>query len=384
MLVPRVLVVLGASGAWSRGILRGFTAAAHERGWNLIHYHPGADFDWLAREWAPDAVVLGPEVGGAWPAALRSALAVSVNADRTSAGVASVCVDEERVAALALEHLLAKGLRQLTVFRFDPSPFAVAREADFMRLAASSGARIVPGWWIEGAEPPRHHEDPRAMASWLRELPKPCGVFACCDAWARVVARYARTADLRIPEDVSIVGVDNDPTECELTAPPLSSVVVPWQTVGEQAAQLVAKALAGERIGGKRIVIAPVQVMTRRSSDALAIEDVIVARAVHWIHQHSTRALSVPSVARAAATSRRRLERRFHAVLGRTVVQEIRRARVETAKGLLSTTEDDLARIAHRCGFTSAALLSVAFRREVGVPPGAYRRRLRRSPPEEG
>jgi LacI family transcriptional regulator, galactose operon repressor len=352
---------------------------AHEHGWNLLHYHPSADLDWLARAWAPVATVLGPEVRGPWPAALRSGIAVSVNADRTAEGVASVFVDDEQIANVALEHMRAKGLRQLTTFRFDESPFAVARESAFLKAARASGARVVEGWWIEGADPSRAHEDPAAMVSWLRELPKRCGVFACCDAWASVVARYARTADLRVPEDVSIVGVDNDAIECELTAPQLSSVVVPWQGVGQKAAQWVRLALSGESIAGGRFVVAPTHVMSRRSSDALAIEDAFVARAVHWVHQHSNRTLTVPSVARAVGTSRRRLERRFHAVLGRTVVQEIRRVRVEMAKRLLSTTGHDLAQIARLSGFTNAALLSVAFRRELGLPPGAYRRRLQRS-----
>jgi LacI family transcriptional regulator len=355
---------------------------AHEQGWNLLHYHPSVDLEWLGRAWAPDAAVLGPEVRGPWPAALASCVAVSVNADRSADGVASVCLDEEAIAALAVEHMLAMGLRQLTTFRFDESPFAVVRERAFSRMAATAGARVVPGWWIAADDPTR--EDPEAMASWLRRLPRPCGIFTCCDAWARVVARYARTADLRVPEDVAIVGVDNDPTECELTSPPLSSVAVPWQILGHQAADLARLGLAGETIAGRRLVHAPLHVMARRSSDAMAIEDALVARAVRWIRQHSNRALSVPAVARAAATSRRRLERRFHAVLGRTVVQEIRRVRVEAAKGFLSTTDHDLARVAELSGFSSAALLNVAFQREIGLPPGAYRRRVRRTRAEDG
>ncbi|HZU83913.1 MAG TPA: substrate-binding domain-containing protein, partial [Polyangiaceae bacterium] len=326
MIGPRVLIVLGASGAWSRGILRGFSAVAHEQGWNLLQYHPNVDLDWLARTWTPAATVLGPDVGASWPAVLRGGIAVSVNTDRSGEGVASVCLDEERIATVALEHMLAKGLRALTTFRFDESPFAVARERAFSRAAVASGARLVAGWWTDGAEPPRSEEQPGAMVSWLRGLPRPCGVFACCDAWARVVARYARTADLRVPEDVSIVGVDNDAIECELTAPPLSSVAVPWQTVGQRAAQLVKLGLSGAAIAD-RIVVAPTHVVTRRSSDALAIEDALVDRAVRWIHHHATQPLTVPSVARALATSRRRLERRFHAALGRTVAQEIRRVR---------------------------------------------------------
>jgi LacI family transcriptional regulator len=192
-----------------------------------------------------------------------------------------------------------------------------------------------------------------------------------------VVARYACAADLRVPEDVAIVGADNDPIECELTAPPLSSVAVPWRSMGENAASLVQSALSGQEIAGKRMVVGPVDVVTRRSTDLLAIHDPVVAAAVTWIHQHLDARISVPSVGRAVATTRQTLERRFRAVLGRTVMQEIRRARVEAAKRLLSTTRLGLAQVARRSGFTDAALLSVVFRREVGEPPGAFRRRAR-------
>jgi LacI family transcriptional regulator len=370
-----VLIVLGASAGWSRGILRGFSAVAHEEDWTLLHYHPNTDIDWLMRAWKPAATVLSPDARGAWPTSLRFTIGVSVNADRTAEGVASVCLDEEQIAKVALEHLRSKNLTNLTTFRFDESPFAVSREDAFRASAAASGARLAEGWWVDGAEPSRAHEDPPAILSWLLGLPKPCGIFACCDSWARVVARYARVADLRVPEEVSIVGVDNDTIECELTAPPLSSVIVPWQSVGRQAAQLVRLALSGES-AARRVLIAPGHVMTRRSSDALAIEDPVVARAVRHIREHARGVLAVPSVARAVATSRRRLERRFHAVLGRTVLQEIRRVRVETAKRLLATTQHDLRQIAKLSGFTNAALLNVAFQRELGIPPGAYRRRV--------
>jgi LacI family transcriptional regulator len=381
---PRVLIVLAASAGWSRGILTGFNAVAREQGWDLLYYNPGMSLDWLGRRWKPTATVLGPEVGSDWPRALCSSIVVSVNADRIAEGVPSVCLDERQIARVGLEHLLSKGLRSVTTFRFDESPFAVAREQAFRDAARASGARIAGGWSMGGAEPSRAHEDPTTIGSWVEALPRPCGVFACCDAWGQVVARYARAADLRVPEDVSIVGVDNDTIQCELTDPPLSSVTVPWQAVGRQAAQLVRLALSGQSITGTRIVVGPGHVMPRRSSDVLAIEDALVARAVRWIYEHSARALTVPSVGRAVAASRRRLERRFHAVLGRTVVQEIRRVRVETAKRLLTMTRHRLAHIAQLSGFTSAALLNVAFRREVGLPPGAYRRQFQDAAHNEG
>jgi LacI family transcriptional regulator len=287
-----------------------------------------------------------------------------------------VCVDEKKVAELALRHLRSRGLEHVTTFRFDDSPFAAVRDGVFREGAARAGVRFAVPWWNDCAEPSRRQEHAAAITSWLRALPRPCGIFTCCDSWGRVVARYARAAGLRVPEDLALVGVDNDTVECELITPPLSSVAIPWRRLGEEAAALVHQALVRGSVAAKRVVVPPVDVVIRRSSDGIAIDDPLVARAVAWIRAHSVGRVAVPTLARAVASSRQRLERRFRASLGRTVQEEVRRARVETAKQLLRTTDLSLAEVARNSGFTSPALLSVACQREIGMPPGAYRRSM--------
>lgn len=371
---PRVLVVLDTAAGWSRGILRGFTAAAHERDWTLLHYHPTSNLEWLAREWRPAVAVVGPQLAAPALATLAPAALISVTVDRSAEGAASICLDEAAIAELAADHLLATGLRQVSTFRFDDSPFAVARERAFVERVVASGGRAAPGWGSGVRAPAERHENPATLVAWLRALPKPCGIFTCTDGWARTVARYAREAGLRIPEDIALVGADNDTLECELISPSLTSVIIPWAEVGRRAAKLVGKALAGGSIDGKRVVLAPTGVCARRSSELLAIDDELVARAVRWIRENADRRVTVTMVARAVGGGRQRLERRFRAVLGRTVQQEVRRAHVELAKRLLSSTRGGLPEIAKKSGFSSAALLNTAFRREVGLPPGRYRR----------
>jgi LacI family transcriptional regulator len=376
---PRVLILLDIGAAWSRGILRGFIAAAHERCWTVLHYHPPADLNWLAREFAPDAVVIGPELAGESLAPLAPASILSVTLDRSAEGIASLCPDEDAVAALALGHLLATGLRQVSTFRFDESPFGIQRERAFIERAHAAGVKVASGWGNDQARLTGMREDPAAIMAWLSDLPKPCGVFTGSDAWGRVVARYSRVAGLRIPEDLSLVGADNDTLECELIAPPLSSVIIPWQELGRRAAKLVQCALSGRSIAGQRVLIEPLAVMARRSSDVLAIEDPLVAKAVRWIREHADRRLTVPAVAHAVGGGRQRLERRFRRALDRTVLEEIRRAHVEAARGLLESTHAKMTEVAKRSGFTNAALLSTAFQRELGMPPGLYRRRVQQS-----
>jgi LacI family transcriptional regulator len=365
----RVLLVLHTDSAWSRGVLRGFMRQAHPHGWEVLHYHPHSELPWLLEEHTPDVVVVGA-TGAAWPKELKERAAIVVNEDRSAEGIASVCLDEQRISTLAFEHLAARGLRHVTSFRFGEWQFGRVRDGAFRDAAARAGAVVVPGW-VGGPD------DRSSIEQWLRKLPKPCGVYVCCDRWGRVVTQYARSSGQRIPEDLCLVGVDNDTLECELIVPPLSSVAVPWQLMGESVAELVHRSTMGNSIAGQRIVVAPVGVVARRSSDVLAIGDAEVRRAVWWIREHADRRMSVPTVVAAIGSARQRLERLFRAHLGRTIMQEIRRAHVEAAKQLLATTDLPLPEVAHRSGFTTSALLNQAFHREVGLPPGEYRRRTR-------
>lgn len=379
MEAPRVLAALNMGTAWSRGVLRGFTAFAHERGWTVLHYPPPVDYGWLIESFVPSAALIGPDSGRV-PAALLPRLPlVSVALDLSADGIPSVCPDEGGIGELALHHLLATGLRQVSTFRIDGSSFAVAREHAFAESARQAGARVVTGWGSDEAPPSWRGENPEAIVAWLLELPKPCGIFTCADHYARILARYVKLAGLRVPEDVALVGVDNDIVECELLTPPLSSVMVDWQELGKHSAKLIERTLFGQSIEASPVLCSPIGVIARRSSDVLAIDDELVANAVRWIREHADQRVNVPMVARAVGGGRQRLERRFRRVLDRSVQEEIRRARVEAAKRLLLTTRASMAEIARRTGFTNPALLSVAFKREVGVPPGVYRRRARQA-----
>jgi LacI family transcriptional regulator len=386
---PRVLVILDTVAAWSRGVLRGFMSVAHERGWTLLHYSPSVDLNWVADEWAPDVAVVGPGVDNEALAQFAAASLVSVTIDRSAESIAWVCLVEERLGALALRHLLSTGLRHVSTCRYNAAPFAVARERAFVEGARAAGLNVAVGWgsdaaralnWAEDPSVPRimplESLRPAAMVEWLRSLPKPCGIFTCTDGWARPVVRCARVAGLRVPEDIALVGADDDALECELMAPSLSSVIIPWQEVGRSAARLVQLALSGDSSSVQRLVISPLSVQVRRSTDVLAIEDQLVAEAVRWIRTNIDRRLTVSMVARAVGSARQRLERRFRGVLDRTVKDEIQRARVEAARELLRTTSAGLTEVAKRSGFTTSALLNAAFRRELGMPPGVYRRRV--------
>ncbi|NOX54049.1 MAG: helix-turn-helix domain-containing protein [Planctomycetes bacterium] len=180
-----------------------------------------------------------------------------------------------------------------------------------------------------------------------------------------------------MPEDIALVGVDNDDLYCHLARPPLSSVTVNAERVGYESARLLDRLLAGRRCPKTAILVPPVRVHVRRSSELLAIEDADVAKAARFIRENAVRPISVTDVLRQVPLSRRSLERRFKKILGRGVAEEICRVRLERCKHLLVETDLKIATVAHYSGFSSARHLADVFSRELGMSPSEFRKRSR-------
>lgn len=371
----RVLVAAGDA-FWHRSIMRGFSAVALERGWTVVRYPSEENLEWFIREWQAAAVVLAhPPASLGWKGTATVAT-LALNWLPEDPAMPALGIHDPHAGELAAEHLLGRGFRQFSSLLYAGGTFAVERVSRFRDVVRAAGGEFhrTGLYDLDDMGRPVAWERPDLIPSWLKGLPKPCGIFCACDTWARTVACYCRVSGIRVPEDVAIVGVDNDPSECEQTLPHLSSVSIPWQEMGREAAMLVARSLRGKDVTGRRVLVKPTGVIARRSSDTAAISDTEVAEAVAWIRLHADRPIQVKDVLRAIPTYRHRLEKRFQAVLGRTVMQEVRQAHVETAKRLLEMTDLAMPEVAQRSGFSSASMLSVTFRRETGQTPGDYRR----------
>jgi LacI family transcriptional regulator len=211
----------------------------------------------------------------------------------------------------------------------------------------------------------------------LSELPKPVGVFAVNDQLGFWVLDAARRAGIAVPEELAVVGAENDNMLCETASPPLSSVRLRGQAVGHDAARVLDEWMRGERIPrpGEQHLHAPGDIVTRQSSDIVAVEDPRIAAALRFIRQRATDQIDVAAVAREAALSRTVLERRMKALIGRSPGEEINRMRFAAVEKLLTQTELTLDAIAARCGFTHPQYMAGAFRKRNGITPGEFRKR---------
>lgn len=291
-----------------------------------------------------------------------------------------VGVDNAEIGRLAAAHFLERGLRHFGFVGPADFLFSSERETAFRfeleavghTLASYHGHKGRPfdatgrGWDLD-----------RGIHRWLRALPKPVGVFVPNDLWGVQVTEVCRQIDLRVPEQVALLGVDNDGMYCELSRPPLSSIQIPAEQIGMEAALLLERILKGKKRKATTVLLSPVGIVPRRSSETLVTDDSDVVTAVRFIRENSHLPLRVPDILQSVPVSRRSLERRVCAVLGHGLGEEIRRVRIERAKRLLSETDLPIKVVAQQSGFSDFRHLAVAFRHDVGQTPTAFRRQLR-------
>ncbi len=293
--------------------------------------------------------------------------------------ISTVSTNNRRIAVLAAEHLMDRGLKHFAYCgtrRHTLDPWNRHRHEAFVEHLRKSGRKCFA---YSGRYSASHSWEylQKQLADWLEKLPKPIGLMAANDARARHVLEACRRIQLRVPDDVAVIGVDNDELICNLACPPLTSIVQDTEEIGYRAACLLDRMMSQRTPKFTHIVIDPVAVVTRESTDMVATEDPIVSTALAYIRRNACEGLSVVDVARETGVSRSTLADRFKRIVGRTVHTEIRRVQIGIACELLATTDLALDLIARRAGLGNAQYMNAVFRRWLKVTPGRYRRGTR-------
>lgn len=284
--------------------------------------------------------------------------------------VPAVFSDEEAVGRAAAEHLIANGHRRL-VFVDLAQPHSAGRGRGFIRAAEEAGAECHEVSWKQTSKVP-------AWRACLRDLGAPLGVFVADDYIARKLIEICEWARLWVPDQVAVVGA-NDSLFCPFCDPPLSSVALDWERIGFEAALLLDGILDGTPPPQEPLVIPPLGVAVRPSSDSLAIDDEDVSSAMRWIRDHAAEPVTVGDLLRDVPVDRRSLERKFRRYLGRSPWQEIRRVHIEHVKRLLIDTDWLMPKVAAASGFRDAKHLGEQFRKSTGKTPTDFRQRHRSS-----
>jgi LacI family transcriptional regulator len=383
----RVALLIESSNAYARGILEGIAAyIRRHQSWSIFlpeQRRGDAPPPSLAR-WKGDGIIARIETPAVADAVRRLGLpAIDLSAARLIPSLPWVETDDDAIARLAADHFLERGFRRLAYCgdpRFNWSRWRCAR---FRQLAEDAGATCRL-YGAEDAPLASWQAEHSRLVRWVRSLPRPVGILACYDIKAQQLLDACRDAHLAVPEEVAVLGVDNDPVLCELCDPPLSSVIPDTRRTGHVAAELLDRWMAGESVPPEAHRIGPLGVHTRQSTDVLAIDDKDVAATVRLIREHACEGITVDWLLRKIPLSRRVLERRFTGYVGRSPHAEILKVRLGRVKQLLMETDVSVEAIARLAGFDHPEYLSVAFKREVGVRPGEYRRQHQARRPVPG
>jgi LacI family transcriptional regulator len=373
----RIAVVIpdGLS-AYGSGVAKGIADYARAQGrWRLFALI-GQDGNINApRQLSADAAVVWRDNCNMLP---RGIPCVYVGSGCGTPADGRICGDNHAIGAMVADHLLERGLQHFSFVGPDPvHPRCLGyREriqqagAHYIETPADIGLNLTllnADWDI----------DLDHLGRWIALLPKPVGLMAHNDVTARRVVAACRQAECLVPEQVAIVGVDNNDLICELSDPTLSSVDRAARQTGQRAAALLAGMLQGQPPPPQPIIVPPLGIVVRRSSDMLAIDDVEVAAALRFIREHSHEPIGIDSILQAVPVSRRSLERRFRRLVGRSMHAEIQRVRIDRARDLLARTSLPVPRVAAGCGFNSPEHFTTTFRSATGFTPTAYRARSR-------
>ena len=384
----KVALLIESSRAYGRGLLQGVSAYLHTHPDWSVYLQSRSPEDppppWLDG-WDGDGIIARVESRRLEAAIVKTGLpAVDV---RGAFGLDMPLVEtnERSTCQLAFEHLSSRGFRHLAFCGFEGANYSERRLRYFKELATATGFSFqsyespLPGKPDgELMLSSREHLALLTTASltrWLQQLPKPVGLFACNDVCGQQVLNACREAGIAVPEQIAVLGVDNDTVHCELSEPPLSSIQLNTTRIGIVAAELLDDMMENRGTSPGKTFIDAAGLVVRQSTDIIAVDDPVVATAVRFIRQNAHASISVEDIVRAAGISRRQLERRFKLHLERTPNDELQRIRLRRVKDLLLTTGMPLTEIAGKAGFEHPEYLSTVFKKAVGVTPMAFRKR---------
>ena len=287
--------------------------------------------------------------------------------------------DDAAIGKMGAEHLLERGFKRFGYCGYKGEAWSKRREESFVKTIdqKSSGSCSLYNSTWQGRGARNWEDEQRCIIEWLQTLTPPFAVMACNDIRGRQIIDACSELDLAVPEQVVVVGVDDDELLCRMCSPPLSSVIPNAQAVGFRAAEVLASLMDGKSPASEVQLIKPLGVATRQSTDAVAIDDPDIAAALRYIREYACRGITVAEVVRDNSVSRSTLERQVRKYLGRTPQEEIRFVQIKRARELLISTDLSAEQIAPLCGFEHPEYLHVVFKRVTGTTIGVFRKQAK-------
>ena len=375
----RVLVLASAAKASQRRIIDGIGRFASQ--------NPHWDVElnaWEFREFSSiyysmrsvDGILLDPTLGSD-PELLKTLRCPIVCFDTGFGDLPVVVPDEAAIAALVYKAFREIGLTHFAFCGVNYE-FSNARERAFVELAAADGFEVLSCPTTMEHDVLNHPRTAAATRQWVSQIRFPCGVFAATTLLAHTAMHLLREFGTHVPDQVALLGVDDDDLYFEITRPRLSMVDQAADVIGFQAAKLLNQLMLGQEPKQRKIVVAPRGIIQHESTDMIYTESGWLVAAIRHIRQHAVDGVSVSDVVNHVAIGRRRLEMLFRKELGRTIHDEIIRSRLRHAKHLMASTNESISTIAARCGFHSASKFCRVFKQREGLTSTEFKKQAER------
>ncbi len=286
----------------------------------------------------------------------------------------NIVTDNRAVGRMAAEHLLERGFRNFGYCGFDDMYWSGQRGDSFIARIAEAGFKTSLYRQPKSRANRLWYKEEAALADWLRGLTKPVGIMACNDDRGQHIIEACANAKLDVPYEVAIIGVDNDEQVCDMSNPPLSSVAMDVEKAGFRASELLNKMMMGKKMPPQTVIVQPNRVVTRQSTNIVAVEDKLVSQALNFIHQNAKRLIQVDDVIKNLSVSRRNLHDKFMKTLGRSVYDEIKRVRIDLISQMLIETDLSVSDIALSLGYDNTNHIARYFKQKMGISPVDYRK----------
>lgn len=366
---------------WGREVIGGVQRYSREQGgWQLFVEPRGVEQRqrWLPQGWRGDGVIARvgfPELAEQLKSLRLPVVNVS-GIELDGLQFPRVMADQDAAAKMAVQHLLVRGFRNFAYFIVEGISYVAAHHMAFAKAVEEAGCScsVFEAPPNLGAEPDWNLDIER-LGSWLADLPKPLAAFAWNSSSARELLYACAAAGLSVPLEVAVLSGSDDDLFCEVAPVPISAVRLPADETGYRAAaELHGMIQDPSRTPPPDVLIPPLDICVRQSTDTLAVEDVAMVNALQFIRGEAGGSITVDEVARHAGLCRRSLEHKFRALLGFSPAQEIRRVRINRAVALLRLSNLPIGEIAKRAGFRSGEYMASVFQSQLGANPSHYRK----------
>ncbi|WP_298860136.1 XylR family transcriptional regulator [uncultured Gimesia sp.] len=380
--IPHVALLIETSRSHGRGLLNGIRQfIAENEEWSVFLMPRSLDSqipDWISR-WKGDGILSRTTSQEMADAITESGIpAVELRATKLNHAFPFLGIDNRAMGRMVAEHFLERGIRHFGVYEIGSEVYFEERRDNYVQTIQKSGFEVSVFSALEDSEAPREWEKQQEeMVEWVRELPKPVGIMACTDQLGFWLLDACDRAGISVPDEVAVVGVENDDILCMMARPPLSSVAFNSARIGYEAAALLSRLMKGEAAPEESFLVDPLGIVTRQSSDVVAVDDPELALALRFIRENACKGIQVTDILNAVPLSRTALERKMKAAIGRSPKAEIMRTQLERAKQLLGTTDLSLSEIAQKIGFRHSQYFSTVFKEKTGETPGTYRTKMR-------